>query len=129
MSVVLITGSGGLIGSEAASFFASIGFDIVGIDNNMRQVFFGPPASTRWQQEALKKELGRKYALYNKDIRDEASLRRIFKKYTTKNTTLINVPEIYSPRLFYVERKLGGCWDQLGLEALVGLAVWVVALV
>ena len=83
MSVVLITGSGGLIGSEAASFFASIGFDIVGIDNNMRQVFFGPPASTRWQQEALKKELGRKYALYNKDIRDEASLRRIFKKYTT----------------------------------------------
>ena len=81
MSVVLITGSGGLIGSQAASFFASIGFDIVGIDNNMRQVFFGPLASTRWQQESLKKELGRKYTLYNKDIRDEAALGRIFKKY------------------------------------------------
>jgi CDP-paratose 2-epimerase len=81
MSVVLITGSAGLIGSEAASFFASLGFVVVGIDNNMRQAFFGPSASTRWQQKELKKTLGRKYISYGTDIRDGATLKRIFKKY------------------------------------------------
>ena len=41
MSVVLITGSCGLVGSESVKFFASKGFDVVGIDNNYRQIFFG----------------------------------------------------------------------------------------
>lgn len=47
----LITGSGGLIGSEAAKFFAEKGFEIVGIDNNMRSYFFGEEASTEWNQK------------------------------------------------------------------------------
>lgn len=42
MSVVVITGSAGLIGSEAAMFYAELGFDVIGIDNDMRHVFFGP---------------------------------------------------------------------------------------
>ena len=46
MAVAIITGSAGLIGAEAARFFASKGLDIVGIDNDMRQVFFGEEAST-----------------------------------------------------------------------------------
>ena len=41
MSVVLITGSCGLVGSESVKFFISKGFEVVGIDNNSRQKFFG----------------------------------------------------------------------------------------
>tara|TARA_B110000971_G_scaffold219468_1_gene260682 strand:+ start:1863 stop:2021 length:159 start_codon:yes stop_codon:yes gene_type:complete len=51
MSITLITGSCGLIGSESAYFFASKGFDIVGIDNNLRQFFFGKDGSTIWQKK------------------------------------------------------------------------------
>ena len=47
MGVAIITGSGGLIGSEAVRFFAAKGLTVVGIDNDMRARFFGPEASTR----------------------------------------------------------------------------------
>ena len=55
MSITLITGSCGLIGSESAYFFASKGFDIVGIDNNLRQFFFGKDGSTIWQKKKINK--------------------------------------------------------------------------
>ncbi len=48
MSVAIITGSAGLVGSEAAGYFASLGMQVVGIDNGMRAEFFGPEASTDW---------------------------------------------------------------------------------
>lgn len=80
MSIVLITGSAGLIGSEAARFFADKGFEIVGIDNDMRQYFFGESASTRWNKEALEKELPR-YRHYDADIRDPARIANLFNKY------------------------------------------------
>ena len=48
MSVVIITGSNGLVGSESVNFFSKKGFDVVGIDNNLRQFFFGKNASTLW---------------------------------------------------------------------------------
>ncbi len=48
MSIVVITGSAGLIGSEATAFFAQQGFDIVGIDNDRHRVFFGEDALTTW---------------------------------------------------------------------------------
>ena len=44
MSIILVTGAAGLIGSESVRFFADRGFTVVGIDNNMRQVFFGEDA-------------------------------------------------------------------------------------
>ena len=50
MSVAVITGSAGLIGSEATRYFAGHGMDVVGIDNDMRRRFFGDEASTRWQR-------------------------------------------------------------------------------
>jgi CDP-paratose 2-epimerase len=81
MSVAVITGSFGLVGSEAASFFGSLGWDVIGIDNDMRRVFFGPEASTRAQERILKKQLGRRYIHYLVDVRDQATLARIFKKY------------------------------------------------
>lgn len=60
MSVVVVTGSAGLVGSETADLFASLGFDVVGIDNDMRRTFFGEEASEgiyeknldRWQTES-----------------------------------------------------------------------------
>jgi len=47
----LVTGSSGLIGSEVAAFFHGRGFAVHGVDNNQREVFFGPPGNTRWNQE------------------------------------------------------------------------------
>ncbi|MGH9370029.1 MAG: NAD-dependent epimerase/dehydratase family protein, partial [Vicinamibacterales bacterium] len=50
---VLVTGSNGLIGSEAVAYFARLGADVVGVDNNMRAVFFGTDGDTRWNQQRL----------------------------------------------------------------------------
>jgi CDP-paratose 2-epimerase len=81
VSVALITGSAGLIGSEAVRHFASLGLDIVGIDNDMRGQFFGPEASTSWNVSRLTSELGRAYRHHDVDIRDRDRLARIFKRY------------------------------------------------
>ena len=77
----LITGSAGLIGSEAARFFAGKGFEIVGVDNNMRQYFFGTEASTDWNRQKLETDLGKQYQHNNIDIRDNERLEEIFKKH------------------------------------------------
>jgi CDP-paratose 2-epimerase len=53
MSLVIVTGSGGLIGSESVAFFVEQGFDVLGIENDMRARFFGPDASTEWQSRRL----------------------------------------------------------------------------
>jgi CDP-paratose 2-epimerase len=66
VGVAIITGSAGLIGSEACKFFAKQGLDIVGIDNNMRQFFFGADGSTNWNRQQLEKSLGTKY--YHLDV-------------------------------------------------------------
>ncbi|ACI20595.1 NAD-dependent epimerase/dehydratase family protein [Thermodesulfovibrio yellowstonii] len=82
MNIALITGSAGLIGSESVRFFAQKGFTIVGIDNDMRKVFFGEEASTRWNLERLKEEVP-EYIHYEVDIRDQQKIEQIFKEYNT----------------------------------------------
>jgi len=77
----LVTGSGGLIGSEAAKFFAEKGFDIVGVDNDMRSYFFGKEASTDWNREKVEKQLAGKYTHYKADIRDNDAIEKIFKEH------------------------------------------------
>lgn len=77
---VLITGSAGLIGSESAKFFAKKGFEVFGVDNDMRSYFFGKDASTSWSKNNLIKELKDQYIHYSVDIRDNAGLEKIFKK-------------------------------------------------
>lgn len=77
----LITGSGGLIGSEAAKFFAEKGFDVVGIDNDMRSYFFGKDASTDWNVKKVSEKLKTKYTHYTIDIRDNDAVEKIFKKH------------------------------------------------
>ena len=57
MSLVLITGSSGLVGSESVDFFCQKGFDVVGIDNDLRKYFFGKKASTKWQTKILLKNI------------------------------------------------------------------------
>jgi CDP-paratose 2-epimerase len=78
MAIAIITGSAGLIGSEASTFFAGLGFDVVGIDNNMREGFFGPDASTAWNRRRLEESLGKRYSHYNVDIRDRQALAQVF---------------------------------------------------
>lgn len=80
MSVALITGSAGLIGSEAVGYFAEQGFDIVGIDNDMRRQFFGDDATTRPSRERLQQNIAN-YQHHDIDIRDEASVFDVFKRY------------------------------------------------
>ena len=81
MSVAIITGSAGLIGSEAAKFFADEGFDVVGIDNDMRARFFGNDASTQWNRHRLEVELGNRYTHCDVDIRDESAVEELFAHY------------------------------------------------
>ena len=56
MSIILITGSCGLVGSESSKFFCEKGFDVVGIDNNYRKFFFGSDGDTNWVKKDLIKK-------------------------------------------------------------------------
>ena len=80
MSLAVITGSGGLIGSEAAAYFGELGFDISGVDNDMRRVFFGEEASTAWNLENLKTRLGVRYHHEAMDIRNRDGIQSLFQK-------------------------------------------------
>jgi CDP-paratose 2-epimerase len=80
MAVALITGSSGLIGSEAAIFFARQGFDVVGIDNDMRRYFFGEDSSTSPRRRWLEQHV-RGYRHVEADIRDEQAIDRVFAEY------------------------------------------------
>jgi CDP-paratose 2-epimerase len=87
MSIALITGSAGLIGSEAVRFFAGLGMHVVGIDNDMRKFFFGEEASTTWNRKRLETEVP-DYEHYDVDIRDYGKIQEIFQKFG-KDITLI----------------------------------------
>ncbi|MEW6407084.1 MAG: NAD-dependent epimerase/dehydratase family protein [Patescibacteria group bacterium] len=80
MSVIVITGSCGLIGSEAVSFFCEKGFDVVGIDNNMRNVFFGKDGSILWNKRRLENKY-KNFKNYSIDIRDKERIEKLFKKF------------------------------------------------
>ena len=81
MKKALITGSAGLIGSEAVRFLAKRDYFIVGIDNDMRSYFFGKEASTRWNKERLIEEHPKQYKHYDIDIRDNEAIKSIFKEH------------------------------------------------
>ena len=78
MSIAIITGSSGLIGSDAVNFFCEKGFDVIGIDNNFRKLFFGNEGSTLWiKNKNLRKN--RRFKSHSVDIRNYNSLEKIFK--------------------------------------------------
>jgi CDP-paratose 2-epimerase len=89
MKIALVTGSGGLIGSQAITFFADKFDLLIGIDNNMRQYFFGTEASTSWNIERLH-DRHPNYKHYTTDIRDFSALEKIFKEYGTDISLIIH---------------------------------------
>lgn len=89
MKICVITGSGGLIGSEAVDFFAPKFDLIVGIDNDMRRYFFGDAASTDRTVQHLE-ETHSNYKHYDLDVRDEAGLDGIFREYGTDIALVIH---------------------------------------
>ena len=90
MTVAIVTGSAGLIGSEAAAHFAGMGMDVVGIDNDMRRVFFGEEASTSWRRRELEQQLGARYTHVSADVRDAAAIERVFARYAGDITLVVH---------------------------------------
>lgn len=79
MAVAVVTGSSGLIGSETVRFLHAQGMDVVGIDNNMREYFFGRDGSTEWNQVGLSRDLAN-FRHHTADIRDRDAVFGIFEK-------------------------------------------------
>jgi CDP-paratose 2-epimerase len=89
MRIAIITGSSGLIGSEAVNFM-STRFDlVVGIDNNMREEFFGKDASTLWNLTKIKNEISN-YVHYDIDIRNENEINKLFSNYNSDIKLIIH---------------------------------------
>lgn len=76
----LITGCGGLIGSEAVDYFGSNGHQIIGVDNNMRADFFGPQGDTTWRLHQLV-EGNKDFRHFSLDIRERAKVLDFFKEH------------------------------------------------
>lgn len=81
MSVAIVTGSAGLIGSEAVRFFCELGMNVVGIDNDMRGRFFGSEASTTWNRQRLQTQFPTTYQHVDLDIRAADEMNRLFTRY------------------------------------------------
>jgi CDP-paratose 2-epimerase len=75
---VLVTGSSGLIGSEAVEHFERLGHQVHGIDNNMRRIFFGDPGDTSWNLDRLRR-ITKNFRHHNLDIRDRIALETLFR--------------------------------------------------
>ena len=89
MSLAIITGSTGLVGSESVNFFHNKGFDVVGIDNNFRKVFFGNTGSTDWIKKRLIKR-NKNFKNFSIDIRNYNQLEKLFKKYKKRISVVIH---------------------------------------
>ena len=85
---IIVTGSSGLIGSEACEFFVNKGFHVLGIDNNFRKKFFGSKGSVLSRKKEL--ELLKKYYHFSYDIRNTKKIEIIFKKYKSKIKSIIH---------------------------------------
>ncbi|MGH8974970.1 MAG: NAD-dependent epimerase/dehydratase family protein [Acidimicrobiia bacterium] len=80
MPVALVTGSGGLIGSESVRYFAQQGYDVIGVDNDMRAYFFGPEASTAPVTAALVREVDG-FRAVDLDIRDRDGVESLMTRH------------------------------------------------
>ena len=78
MPTAIVTGSGGLIGSESVQHFVEAGYDVIGLDNDMRAYFFGPAASTAPTTDRLLRTLGGAFQALELDIRDAEAVDRVF---------------------------------------------------
>ena len=74
---ILITGSSGLIGSEAVKYYCELGHEVIGFDNNMRQFFFGEKGSTLWMKDKLMSKY-QNFKSFNIDIRNMDDMKKFF---------------------------------------------------
>ena len=81
MRRAIVTGSGGLVGSETVAHLVEAGFDVVGLENDMRSYFFGPEASTRPQTERLLDAYGDGFRSIDAEIRDGDAVDSLFAEY------------------------------------------------
>lgn len=81
MKRVLITGSSGLIGSEAVAFFDRLGWTVHGLDNNMRRDFFGPDGDTTWNLKRLQSATG-SFTHHGRDVRDRQGVADLVRTVT-----------------------------------------------
>ena len=89
MSVAVITGSAGLVGSEAVRHFATKGLHVVGIDNDMRKYFFGEEASTAWMRLQLEDTV-RSYEHHAIDVRDQEAMLAIFRRFGNEISLVVH---------------------------------------
>ena len=85
MKSIIVTGSSGLIGSEAVIHFEKQGYHIVGIDNNMRADFFGPQGDTTWNLKRVT-AMTKNFTFVPKDIRDRSGIFEVFKTFKPSAT-------------------------------------------
>ena len=90
MPVVVVTGSAGLVGSEFVEFLIGKGFQVFGIDNDMRSYFFGADASTRWNRDRLAERYGPRYAHVEADIRDRGALEALFRELAPEIALIVH---------------------------------------
>ncbi|MDQ8046520.1 MAG: NAD-dependent epimerase/dehydratase family protein [Solirubrobacteraceae bacterium] len=90
MPKAIVTGSGGLIGSESVRHFARLGYDVIGIENDMRASFFGPEASTRGMSEQLLEEFPENFRSVEVDIRDADAVRGVVDEHAGELELLIH---------------------------------------
>ena len=86
---MIVTGSAGLIGSEAVRFFAAKGVDVIGIDNDMRQTFFGPDGTTLPVRRAIERTVPR-YRHVDADIRDEKTIENLFRDHRAAISAIVH---------------------------------------
>ena len=89
MQVCLVTGSAGLVGAEAARFYSGKGYRVLGVDNNLRQEFFGEEASTLWRRKELETSLAN-YSHFDCDIRDREQIEALFSEYGAEIAVVIH---------------------------------------
>ena len=80
MKTIVVTGSSGLIGSEAALHFDRQGYRVVGVDNNMRADFFGPKGDTTWNLDRLRRA-AKRFEHHALDVRDRAAMLRLLEEH------------------------------------------------
>ena len=89
MPTAIITGSGGLVGSESVKHFVEAGYDVIGLDNDMRSRFFGPAASTRPVSDSLDVRFDTFHAL-DLDIRDADGVDAIFARHSRQLSLIVH---------------------------------------
>ena len=89
MSIAIVTGSAGLIGSEAVRLFADKGLKVIGIDNDLRSHFFGDAASTDWNRQQLEQSVTG-YEHHSIDIRNEADINALFARHGKEIVSIIH---------------------------------------